>query len=150
MKFVIGLLFVLSVSFVNAEEKDLEKFFLSYLSDFASSKDVNSYFSESPQLIFGNHVTVLDSSKEANSVIQDIRSKLDQASYQNSKMVKVDIRAAIDDYSLVTLLLHRYKKSGKLLDKVCSTYGVLKTEKGYKILSWQPSNFKENHGCINA
>jgi hypothetical protein len=144
-KYVTGFLTLTYACFVHAD--GAESFISKYLSDFEKNSDLSGYFVEKPQFIFGPHTHTPESSLEASSFIKDIRSKLADSNYGKSNIEKTKVLARIDSYSLITFSLTRLKQGGAELDKVCSTYGILNTENGYKILSWQPSKPDKEGGC---
>ncbi len=118
-----------------------------YLLDFATNSDLSSYFVERPQFIFGQHIHTPKSPTEASNFIRNIRKKLVDSNYRSSSIEKTKVLAEIDNYSLITFSLKRIKEDGILLDKVCSAYGVVNTENGYKILSWQPYSPSKDGEC---
>ncbi|QSX38231.1 hypothetical protein [Shewanella sedimentimangrovi] len=130
-----------------AQAGDAESFIGDYLSDFAKGSDLSGYFVEKPQFIFGPHTHVPESAADAAVFIKEIRTKLAESHYGKSNIDKTKVLASIDNYNLITFSLTRLKIDGSELDKVCSTYGVLQTEAGYRILSWQPSKTDTNGGC---
>jgi len=131
----------------SAESFIAESFIKNYLSDFANDKNLSGYFVEKPQFIFGPHTQIPESAAEAAGFIKEIRTKLAESHYGKSNIDKTKVLASIDNYQLISFSLTRIKLDGSELDKVCSTYGVLQTETGYKILSWQPSKPNQNGGC---
>jgi hypothetical protein len=144
-KYMLGFLMLTYAGFVQAEQA--EHFIAKYLSDFSKDSDLSGYFVEKPQFIFGPHTHTPESSAEASDFIRGIGSKLADSNYGSSAIEQTKILAKIDNYSLITFSLIRRKKDGTTLDKVCSTYGLLTTEHGYKILSWQPSEPDEKGQC---
>jgi hypothetical protein len=146
MKQSIQLFFMLFYAgFAQAEQA--EHFIARYIADFSKGSDLSSYFVEQPQFIFGPHSHTPESSAEASNFIRSIGSKLAESNYGSSAIEHTKILAKIDSYSLITFSLIRKKNDGTQLDKVCSTYGLLTTEHGYKILSWQPSELNEKGLC---
>jgi hypothetical protein len=143
---VLALLLFLPFS-AQASDNPVAEFLDSYLQDFASSKDVSQYFSDSPHFIFGSHLMNPQSKEAAGGVIADIRAKLGESGYEKSRVAASTVKAQIDGYSLLTLLLHRYKGNDEILDKVCSTYGVLASKGGYQIISWQPGDVNSQGSC---
>lgn len=124
-----------------------ERFLREYLDDFASGRDLSHYFAPQPQFIFGSHSHIPASAAEASEFIAEIRSKLVASGYEKSQISSVNVLAHIDKYRLLSLTLIRLKQDGTELDKVCSSYGLLEAEDGFKILSWQPSNPNEQGLC---
>lgn len=147
MKIIIITIVVLISSAAQAETDDLDSFLADYLNAFGLAQDVSKYFVSSPQFIFGDHLLIPAYRKEAGEVLKDILTRLKQSEYAETKIMESTLRAKLDSYSLVSLLLHRYKTNGELLDKVCSSYGVLNGERGYEIISWQPSNVNAEGRC---
>ena len=145
---ILAVTFVLLVSSAaQAEKGDLDSFLADYLNAFGLNKDLSEYFVSSPHFIFGDHLLIPASRKEAGEVLNDIRTRLKQSEYSETKIMQSTLRVKVDSYSFVSLLLHRYKTNGEMLDKVCSSYGVVKGEQGYEIISWQPSNVNMNGQC---
>lgn len=122
-------------------------FMTQYLQDFANNEDLSQYFIEQPTFIFGLHTHTPENALEASKLMHEIRARLAGVNYGSSRIDNSQIRAQIDHYSLVTLTLTRFKQDGSKLDTVCSTYGVLNTEKGLKIISWQPSQLTNQNQC---
>ena len=147
MKILIVTFAILISSTAQAAKGDLVSFLADYLNAFGLNQDLSEYFVSSPHFIFGDHLLIPASRKEAGQVLKDIRTKLKQSEYAETKIMESTLRAKLDSYSLISLLLHRYKTNGELLDKVCSSYGVLNGERGYEIISWQPSNVNINEQC---
>lgn len=139
--------FLVFVSSNHASANEVVPFIESYLKDFSQQSELTKYFVEKPTFVFGPHTHVPESAKQAGEFILGIRTKLKESDYGRSRIDNTQIRAEIDNYHLVTFTLTRLKQSGTVLDMVCSTYGVLDTEKGLKIVSWQPSKVKKNRGC---
>ncbi|WP_462163216.1 DUF6841 family protein [Pseudoalteromonas xiamenensis] len=79
--------------------------------------------------------------------MHDIREKLIAAQYLKSRVLSSKTLVNIDSYGLVTVALSRIKVDGSELDKICSTYGVIRQDNGYKIISWQPSNSNAAGDC---
>jgi hypothetical protein len=144
-KIFISLLLI--IASMHAQGKELEKFIEGYLDDFANGKIIDQYFVDSPHFIFGPHLVSPKSRSEAVEIVADIRSKLEKSGYVRSKVLKFKTKAEIDNYSLFTVQLRRYKKNELILDEVCSTYGVIKSEGGLKIISWQPSKVPDSEVC---
>jgi hypothetical protein len=147
MKTLVATLVILISLNVQAENGDLDSFLADYLKAFGLNQNLSEYFISSPHFIFGEHLLIPASRKEAGEVLKDIRTRLKQSEYSETKIMQSTLRAEIDSYSFVSLLLHRYKTNGELLDKVCSSYGVLNGERGYEIISWQPSNVNIKGQC---
>lgn len=139
--------FLLFVTSCHASENEPIEFIESYLKDFSLQSELTPYFAEKPTFIFGPHTHVPETAKEASDFILGIRAELKESGYASSRIEDAQIRAEIDNYHLVTFTLTRLKESGHVLDVVCSTYGVLDTEEGLKIVSWQPSKMKEKGKC---
>ncbi|MEO3677625.1 DUF6841 family protein [Rheinheimera fenheensis] len=142
-KYLLGFLALTYACVVHSD--GAESFIANYLSDFEKNNDVAAYFTEKPQFIFGAHTHTPESSLQASRFIQDMRTKLAASGYSTSHITETKVLASIDSYRLIAFSLTRVKQDGTELDKVCSTYGILNTEQGYKILSWQPSQ-PDNHG----
>lgn len=123
------------------------EFLQDFLTDFAVGKDLSHFYVEQPQFIFGKHILTPSSSVEANGVMHDIREKLIAAQYLKSRVLSSKTLVNIDSYSLVTVALSRIKVDGSELDKICSTYGVIRQDNDYKIISWQPSNSNAAGDC---
>lgn len=139
--------FLIFVFSCHATANEAVQFVESYLKDFSQQSELTKYFVEKPTFIFGPHAHVPETEKQASEFILGIRAKLGELNYGRSRIDRTQIRAEIDNYRLVTFTLTRLKQSGEVLDVVCSTYGVLDTEKGFKIVSWQPSKIRKNGGC---
>ncbi|MFI2809668.1 hypothetical protein [Microbulbifer zhoushanensis] len=132
---------------LSASADDIQGFVGRYLKDFSLEQDLSQYFVEQPQFIFGSHLLVPESSDKAGEFMLGIRSKLKNSEYRESSIISSRAKANIDNYSLVTFHLQRYKADGEVLDEVCSTYGILQGETGYRITSWQPSEARGDGGC---
>lgn len=142
---IIGILiFLVSVSARSHEET---QFIEKYLLDLDKGADLSGYFVERPQFIFGHHIHIPDSSTQASDYVTDVQKRLGEMDYAKSVIESTKLRANIEDYTLVTLSLNRFKKDGKLLDKVCHSYGIVHLKFGYKILSWQPSKPNKKGEC---
>jgi hypothetical protein len=126
---------------------DAKPFIEKHLQDLDKSVDLSSYFVERPQFIFGHHIHIPDSSSEASDYVRDLQKRLAEQGYAKTEIEGNKILAEIEDYTLITFSLKRLKADGKLLDKVCSAYGVVHLKFGYKILSWQPSEINKNGNC---
>lgn len=146
MKKTIALVFGLLVS-TSALSHDAKPFIEKYLQDLDKNADLTGYFVERPQFIFGHHIHIPDSSAEAGDYVGDLHKKLVEQGYAKSVIENSKILAHIEDYTLITFTLNRFKSDGKPLDKVCSTYGVVHLKFGYKILSWQPSEPNKKGAC---
>ena len=139
---ILALLFSTSASAHNAKPF-LEK----HLQDLDKNLDLSSYFVERPQFIFGHHIHIPDTSSEASDYVRDLQKTLIEQGYAKTAIEGIKVLAEIEDYTLITFSLKRLKDNGKLLDRVCSTYGVVHLKFGYKILSWQPSEPNARNKC---
>lgn len=146
MKNVIAgiLIFFVSVSSHSHEET---QFIERYLQDLDKGTDLSGYFVERPQFIFGHHIHIPDSSTQASDYVKDVQKRLGELDYAKSVVESTKILAKIEDYTLITFSLKRLKNDGKMLDKVCNTYGIVHLKFGYKILSWQPSEPNQKNEC---
>jgi hypothetical protein len=123
---------------------DAKPFIEKYLQDLDKNADLSSYFVERPQFIFGHHIHIPDTSSDASDYVRDLQKRLTKQGYAKAEIEGSKVLAEIEDYTLITFSLKRLKADGKLLDRVCGTYGVVHLKFGYKILSWQPSEPKKN------
>lgn len=146
MKNVIAgiLIFLVSVSSHSHEET---QFIEKYLQDLDKGTDLSGYFVERPQFIFGHHIHIPDSSTQASDYVKDVQKRLGELDYAKSVVESTKVLANIEDYTLITFSLKRLKNNGKMLDKVCNTYGMVHLKFGYKILSWQPSEPNQKNEC---
>lgn len=126
---------------------DRQVFIKNYLNDFANGKPLSHYFIEQPTFIFGPHTHTPKSAGEASQFIKTIRTKLAKINYQQSRIDTAVQHVQIDQYTLATYTLTRFKQDGSELDKICSTYGTLNTANGLKIVSWQPSDPTSDQKC---
>ena len=147
MKYVYLYILIVLPNFAFADDSEMQKYLGEYLVSFSKSENLSHYFVETPHFIFGDHLMSPKSAVEASEFVLDIRSKLKEKSYENSEILKYTMRMNIDSISVVSLLLQRYKSGQRPLDRVCSTYGIIKGESGYSILSWQPSSPNNNGEC---
>ena len=138
------LIFLASVSAHSHEET---QFIEKYLQDLDKNADLSGYFVERPQFIFGHHIHIPDTSTEASDYVRDAQKRLSEHNYAKSVVKSTKVLAKIEDYTLMTLSIHRLKADGKLLDKVCHSYGVVHLKFGYRILSWQPSELNKEGNC---
>ncbi|HRH77475.1 MAG TPA: hypothetical protein PK129_09040 [Cellvibrionaceae bacterium] len=120
-----------------AYSHEARQFIEKYLQDLDKDAELAGYFVERPQFIFGHHIHIPDSSAEASIYVKDAQKRLGEQQYAKSVVESTKALATIDDYSLITFTLRRLKTDGKVLDRVCSTFGVVHLTYGYKILSWQ-------------
>lgn len=132
-----------TVSLAHEAQPFIEK----YLQDLDKNADLSSYFVERPQFIFGHHIHIPDTSVDASDYVRDLQKKLVEQGYAKYVIESTKIRAQIEDYTLVTLGVHRLKADGKSLDRVCNTFGIVHLKFGYKVLSWQPSEPDKKGGC---
>jgi hypothetical protein len=135
-KAIIGILIFLAS--VSAHSHEEAQFIEKYLQDLDKNVDLSSYFVERPQFIFGHHIHIPDSSTQASDYVRDLQKRLGEQNYAISVVAGTKVLAKIEDYTLITFSLNRLKTDGKLLDRVCSTYGIVHLKFGYRILSWQP------------
>lgn len=142
---IIGILIFLVSSSAHSHEET--QFIEKYLQDLDKDLDLSSYFVERPQFIFGHHIHIPDSSTQASDYVRDLQKGLREQAYTKSVVQNIEVLANIEDYTLVTFSLNRLKADGKVLDKVCSTYGIVHLKFGYKILSWQLSEPNKKSEC---
>lgn len=126
---------------------EAKPFIEKYLQDLDKNVDLSSYFVERPQYIFGHHIHIPDTSLDASDYVRDLQKKLSEQDYAKAEIEGSKVLAEIEDYTLITFSLKRLKADGKLLDRVCSTYGVVHLKFGHKILSWQPSEPNAKNKC---
>lgn len=142
---IIGTLAFLVSTF--AHSHDEITFIETYLQNLDKNVDLSSYFVERPQFIFGHHIHIPDTSAEASDYVRDLQKGLVEKGYAKAEIESRKVLAEIEDYKLITFSLKRLKADGKLLGRVCSTYGVVHLKFGHKILSWQPSEINKNGKC---
>jgi hypothetical protein len=126
---------------------DAKPFLEKHLQDLDKNIDLSSYFVERPQFIFGHHIHIPDTTSDASDYVRDLQKRLTEQGYAKTEIEGSKVLAEIEDYTLITFSLKRLKADGKLLDRVCSTYGVVHLKFGYKILSWQPSEINKSGKC---
>lgn len=142
---IIGILiFLVSAS---AHSHEATQFIEKYLQDLDKNTDLSGYFVERPQFIFGHNIHIPDTSTDASDYVRDEQKRLSEQNYAKSVVESAKVLANIEDYTLITFSLSRLKTDGKVLDKVCNTYGIVHLKFGYKILSWQPSEPNKRSEC---
>ena len=152
MKTYLSLILILSSSSALADgDRSAENHIRNFIRDF-SSKKINgvarNYFYRSPHFVFGPHILTPQNSAEVESVLSDIRSSLEEEGYVKSKIERVETQFSGANMAVTSVLLKRYRGEGAVLDWKCSTYTMVDTDKGWKILAWLPSDPAGKRFCF--
>ncbi|WP_444924570.1 hypothetical protein ACJJH9_05495 [Microbulbifer sp. DLAB2-AF] len=144
---------LMCTSFQSLAEPTVEEHITDFINKFSSNNikgSASHFFTESPHFIFGPHILTPQDSAQVEEVLSKIRDGLAKRGYKNSEILEFKTFFQGENMSVTTILLKRYSSERQVLDHQCSTYTLAKTEEGWKILSWLPSEPESNTKCFTG
>ncbi|WP_226647901.1 YkuS family protein [Microbulbifer variabilis] len=150
-KSILLAILLICTSFHVHAKTPIEEHITAFISEFSSNNikgTASRFFTESPHFIFGPHILTPKNSKQVEKILSEIHDALAEKGYMNSEIVSFETHFQNGNMSVTTILLKRYTSEGLLLDHQCSTYTLAETTEGWKILSWLPSEVKDNTRCF--
>ncbi|QFT55729.1 hypothetical protein [Microbulbifer sp. THAF38] len=150
-KFILLATLLICTNFHVYAKTSTEEHITGFIKEFSSNNikgTASRFFTESPHFIFGPHILTPKDSEQVEKVLSEIHDALAKKGYMNSEIVSFETHFQSRSMSVTTILLKRYTSEGLLLDHQFSTYTLADTSKGWKILSWLPSEPKDNTRCF--